>query len=747
MLKRLLTMLVALALAISALPALADSSKTYYIEVDIANQITTVFRSSDKAVVRQMICSSGTGNNTPRGTFHLEKSRSTDRSEWYYIGKYSCYVKYPTRIQGAILFHSIPYAKQDMSTIDQEAVQQLGSKASHGCIRLRWQDAKWIAKNCPDGTRVRIFTGASRKAELRKLLLAEGYSESSGMTYEQFVSPAFETNEAGSLGRGAEGDAVNSLQQRLIGLGFYSGSASGVYDSATIVAVMRFQAAAALPVTGIANAALIERIMTGDDITGNYSTLEPGCAGPVVARFQQTMKALGFYGGEIDGSYSAALADAVDTWCLCTGSALSRQVGPEARDRADALLAELNQRFGAGRFGLVVLADTTKGATAAKKTALYKRASSGSKRLVTIGKGKSVDLIEKKGKWYKVAYGSRTGYVQAGALKLKDVRTLSAHWGIPAPGIGVADMDGQSIGDGVTALQDRLRALGFFEGESLPIYTIYTTSAVAAYQLAAGQTPTGMASAELQNAIFASDEITGTAVTLQTGSNSPAVAAMQRALRATQYYGGECGGSFDYDTEQAVRLFTRTNGMEETGVATPEVQLAILNQYLDCEAKYGSGNYALVLTPVESRIAKARSNTTLYKKKSTDSKAVASLKKGAIVDVLEEGGSWCRVRADGREGYVRSKFLKVSTRIDQVAEFSAAGEPQVSAIEYGDGDDALEVAAPEPWEPETEDEAFGGITVEDYEEVPEENDGWIDVDEPDSQLLGRVPAMLPQYLI
>ena len=119
----LLLCVVACALPALSSPALAASADTYYLEVDIANQITTAYRTSDDAVVRQMLCSTGKGDSTPRGTFKLQQTReSTDRKEWYYISTYSCYVKYATRIKGPILFHSIPYTEADMDSIDQTAL-------------------------------------------------------------------------------------------------------------------------------------------------------------------------------------------------------------------------------------------------------------------------------------------------------------------------------------------------------------------------------------------------------------------------------------------------------------------------------------------------------------------------------------------------------------------------------------------------------------------------------------------------
>jgi lipoprotein-anchoring transpeptidase ErfK/SrfK len=63
------------------------------------------------------------------------------------------YGQYACRITGSILFHSVPYEKQDKSTLEWWEYDKLGETASLGCIRLTVEDAKWIYDNCAKGTR------------------------------------------------------------------------------------------------------------------------------------------------------------------------------------------------------------------------------------------------------------------------------------------------------------------------------------------------------------------------------------------------------------------------------------------------------------------------------------------------------------------------------------------------------------------------------------------------------------------
>ena len=52
---------------------------------------------------------------------------------------------------------SVPYSKQDNSTLLYRSYNKLGNAASHGCVRLTTADAKWIYDCCPLGTTVMIY--------------------------------------------------------------------------------------------------------------------------------------------------------------------------------------------------------------------------------------------------------------------------------------------------------------------------------------------------------------------------------------------------------------------------------------------------------------------------------------------------------------------------------------------------------------------------------------------------------------
>ncbi|MBQ6374788.1 MAG: peptidoglycan-binding protein [Clostridia bacterium] len=137
----------------SALPS-EDYVFPYKIVVDVSDQRVYVGQwngSSYKNLVKKFKCSSGKkGTPTPLGTYHAYGRAG---GEWYYFKDFHCYAKWATRIVGGILFHSVTYNRNKRPSGSE---RNLGRRASHGCIRLRVADAKWIYDNCPRGTTVVI---------------------------------------------------------------------------------------------------------------------------------------------------------------------------------------------------------------------------------------------------------------------------------------------------------------------------------------------------------------------------------------------------------------------------------------------------------------------------------------------------------------------------------------------------------------------------------------------------------------
>ena len=254
--KRALAIALMLAMLLSAA---AHAESGYYIDVDIANQIVTAYgygggRTQDN-IARQMICSTGYGTSTPTGTYFMpEKKYESEREEWYWFGKYEIYAKYASRIVNGILFHSVLYPNTHTHAT-RASVNALGFTASHGCVRLRDEDAKWIAENCPPGTCVHIFDDAAVDEDLRQLLLNSSFSADE-LDYADFLSGMC------TLSKGSRFSGVKELQQVLIDSGYLDDKADGIFGSRTEAAVMAWQADKGLEQTGIVTPEQLEKLLS-----------------------------------------------------------------------------------------------------------------------------------------------------------------------------------------------------------------------------------------------------------------------------------------------------------------------------------------------------------------------------------------------------------------------------------------------------------------------------------------------------
>ena len=235
-----------------------------------------MYRGSGRAtgdIVRQMICSSGTEDNTPRGTFIMpENQKEDEREEWYYIGKYQLYVQYASRIVGSILFHSLPSVQRNESpTADSH--EALGAPASHGCIRLRPADSRWIAENCLAGTSVHIFDSDSVDDMLRKQLMRTSFFAGE-MSYSEFLDGEI------LLSISSELPQVKALQAKLNRLGYFTGETDGLFGAGTHSAVLLWQQEHGYAPTGEVNEEQLEALLhtritsDAEDRPGNLARVE-----------------------------------------------------------------------------------------------------------------------------------------------------------------------------------------------------------------------------------------------------------------------------------------------------------------------------------------------------------------------------------------------------------------------------------------------------------------------------------------
>ncbi|MBP3703012.1 MAG: Ig-like domain-containing protein [Lachnospiraceae bacterium] len=131
----------------------AKAASPYLIKVNKRQCVVTIYKQDKNGKYtkphKAFLCSPG--NATPTGTFSLK-----EKIRWHELDG-PCYGQYCSRIVGGVLFHSVWYYKPDPSTLSMAQYNNLGSRVSHGCVRLCVRDVKWIYDNCPSGTTVIIY--------------------------------------------------------------------------------------------------------------------------------------------------------------------------------------------------------------------------------------------------------------------------------------------------------------------------------------------------------------------------------------------------------------------------------------------------------------------------------------------------------------------------------------------------------------------------------------------------------------
>ncbi len=143
----------------------------------------------------------------------------------------------------------------------------------------------------------------------------------------------------GVLKKGAKGDDVKKLQQRLKELGYYKSTCDGNYGNVTVTAVKAFQKKNGLTADGVAGASTLKKLNSSSAIGANGKTekeeeaekddgtLKRGSKGDEVKKVQQRLKALGYYSYGCDGDFGERTVTAVKAFQKKNGLTADGVVG------------------------------------------------------------------------------------------------------------------------------------------------------------------------------------------------------------------------------------------------------------------------------------------------------------------------------------------------------------------------------------------------------------------------------------
>jgi peptidoglycan hydrolase-like protein with peptidoglycan-binding domain len=239
------------------------------------------------------------------------------------------------------------------------------------------------------------------------------------------------------------------------------------------------------------------------------------------------------------------------------------------------------------------------------KVVLRKTASKDSLALQTLPAGEEVAVLQSSDGWYRVRYGSFTGYIMVQYIDLSDNSKIANLEKLSALGSAPGALYIGDEGADVKKLQNALKILGYYTLGVDGVYGSGTTAAVTLYQQGEGLEADGIAGKQTIRSIFGScagkaditvsgkdalktetDKASATASAAASknavssfsdiqsvpsaskeGDSGSKVVKLQQALTLLGYYSGVIDGDYGQATKDAVSRFQKKRGMTADGVA------------------------------------------------------------------------------------------------------------------------------------------------------------------------------------
>ena len=350
-----------------------------------------------------------------------------------------------------------------------------------------------------------------------------------------------------------------------------------------------------------------------------FTSLKVGSTGQDVRNVQQKLKQLGFLKGEVDGDFGKATEEAVKKFQKQYGLEVDGKVGANTLAKLQTARATMRPAVTATPKKTATPKPNYNSNTYLRNGDESSQVRSMQNRLIELGYlvGKATAKYDNATEAAVIAFQRRnTSYADgvAGPETLKALYSSSASkTSSPSGIVGISLREGSSEKAAVRLLQQKLKTLGFYRGSVDGSFGSGTTDAVKSFQRANNLTADGVAGGGTLNRLFASSAksatITaapkptasprptlkptpspipaniyvlvtpapyGTYPTLRRGMYGTPVQEMQEALRNQGYYFGATDGYYGEGTENAVKSFQRTNGLDVDGVAGPATLRTLL---------------------------------------------------------------------------------------------------------------------------------------------------------------------------
>ena len=401
---------------------------------------------------------------------------------------------------------------------------------------------------------------------------------------------------------GDTGTAVSAMQERLLQLGYFTGGVSGVFDDETEAAVKKFERGYGVMQTGIATAAMQERLFSDEAtvymsdaynvlVESHYEKLEMGDTGMAVIALQSRLQELGYPVENVTGVYDEQTGEAVSLFYTMYGY----------KARKYAIVDMQKELFSENALRYAPVGETDE---AGPEDALALDEGDSGTRVTQLQlRLKELGYLDEATGVYDAATVDAISAFQVAcrveANGVADVSIQQQLFAADAPRMGeikqiYAQLQWGDTGEAVSALQARLAELGYYEGEPDGVFSDEMVATVKRFQNAAGLTATGVATVELQEIAFsetaplspekaaeAQDDAAAAMVIIngmRKGDKNEDVRALQVRLTELGYYTGVADGSFGPGTELAVKGIQEAIGLEATGEASADLVNIIMSE-------------------------------------------------------------------------------------------------------------------------------------------------------------------------
>lgn len=411
------------------------------------------------------------------------------------------------------------------------------------------------------------------------------------------VTPVPQQTSYQTLKKGSSGAEVSSLQTRLAELYYYTGTATGIYDETTELAVKVFQQRNGLTVDGVAGTDTQRALYAETALSAptaqpaGYTTLKSGSTGEAVYQLQQALYDLGYYAGMIDGVYDDDVASAVTAFQKANGLTVDGKAGKDTQKKlydgsavaasaGDATYSTLRAGDTGDRVNALQTLLRSYGYFTAVNSGAYDNSTVLAVQQFQAMNGLTVDGVAGPATLMLLYSGTPVSAGQAVATENPNFTTLRQ-------GMSGAD---------VQRMQEMLAEMGYYTAAVDGTFGYTTQLAVTAFQQKNGLNADGVAGTETLALLYSGDgEPAAIATTvprtsLRVGDSGSDVYELQLRLQALGYTNIAPSGVYDDATATTVRLFQQNNGLTADGVAGESTLTALYGAAVVSSGAQGAAN-------------------------------------------------------------------------------------------------------------------------------------------------------------